>query len=168
MINIDNKLNKYFHSLPFSFHAVINEIDARQQHPGELIGYVNYLLDDSAVPATVREVFKPDNMALNTGWDDIVAHYKLLFFRQGVSDCSVNAGILDSYHENDFDRIDELNKEPERALRLQLKDEIITELVRAYVEGIAAAETSHSGPGLPDKDATLTQLLQCLPRLPRL
>jgi hypothetical protein len=155
MSNIDDKL-KRFHSLPFPFYAVVGEIEAHDQPQGDLTKYVDYLLDDSRVPHGVRETLKPDFIESPISWNATAAYYKLLLFRKGVSEFSKNPSILDRYRENDFSRLDELKKEQFSALRIQLKDEMIKEIVRAYIEGVAAGEEASLNRGSPDKATNLT------------
>jgi hypothetical protein len=146
MLDIDDQLKRYFYCFPFSFSAVVKEIEAHESCQGNLMSYVSYLLDDSMVPPRVRETLKPDLIESPTSWDAIAAYNKLQFFRKGASDCSKYPSLLSEYQEKNFTRHTELDVDLDQdvehysAIRKLLKDDIIKELVRAYFEGVAAGQ----------------------------
>ena len=125
------------------------------------MSYVNYLLDDSTVPHGVYETLKPDFLESPISWDSIAAHYKLLFFRKGTSEFSKNPFLLNEYREKDFTRFSDLDvgldqdQKHYSVLRLMLKDELIKEMVRAYIEGVAAGQEAGLNGKSPATDAKL-------------
>jgi hypothetical protein len=157
MSEIDKRLEKFV-SLPFSFEAVIGDMASNHQDQVDLPRYVNYLLDDSTVPDNVCEVIKPAGIASNMSWEAMAAHCKLMLFNKGAADGATTTDWSDGYHENNFLRLDMLNDEPNSTIRLQLKDDIIMELVRAYMEGFAASQEINKNSGPLGRDVRLAQL----------
>lgn len=141
MHSIDQALGKYF-SLQFSFEKVLGESADPCLSGGDLRAYASYLLDDSVVPESLQDVFRPVGIDLGADWQDMAGICKRQLFRKGVKDGLRGIHPVESYRENDYFRLDELRREPFSALRLQIKDEIIKEMVRSYFEGIACCMAS--------------------------
>ena len=137
---MDSKLKRFFSLLPCSFDILVREIEVHGQSKGNVRSYVGYLLDDSKVPLTVCDTFKPDFLKSPINWYDFARHQKTLFFSKGLLDSAKTPSLLDDYQETYFTRFKDLTEAQDHnpILRLQLKDSIIKEIVRAYLEGQAA------------------------------
>lgn len=81
MIDIDSRLSAAV-VFPGSFSEVLKSIEA--VNPCGLQRYVEYLLDDSVVPTSLRETFQPRGIAPDVHWERIVQYYKGYLFRRGL------------------------------------------------------------------------------------